>query len=55
LRIYGEADIPETEYLFGIGGYDYVKLAASEVGLAVSAIEGGESAPAISGIYGNIC
>lgn len=43
LRIYGEADIPETEDLFGNGGYDFLKMAASSAHIYGRAIVGSES------------
>jgi hypothetical protein len=43
LRIYGEADIPETEDLFGNGGYDFLKMAASSAHVYGRAIVGSES------------
>lgn len=43
LRIYGEADIPETEDLYGEGGYDFLKMAASAAHIYGRAIVGSES------------
>lgn len=43
LRIYGEADIPETEDLFDQGGYDFLKMAASAAHVEGRAIVGSES------------
>ncbi len=43
LRIYGEADIPETEDLYGNGGYDFLKMAASSAHVYGRAIVGSES------------
>jgi hypothetical protein len=43
LRIYGEADIPETEDLFADGGYDFLKMAASAAHVEGRAIVGSES------------
>jgi hypothetical protein len=43
LRIYGEADIPETEDLFAQGGYDFLKMAASAAHVEGRAIVGSES------------
>jgi hypothetical protein len=43
LRIYGEADIPETEDLFAWGGYDFLKMAASAAHVEGHAIVGSES------------
>ena len=43
LRIYGEADIPETEDLFGNGGYDFLKMAASSAHVYGRSIVGSES------------
>jgi len=43
LRIYGEADIPETEDLYDRGGYDFLKMAASSANVYGRAIVGSES------------
>ena len=43
LRIYGEADIPETEDLFAWGGYDFLKMAGSAAHVYGRAIVGSES------------
>jgi len=43
LRIYGEADIPETESLFDNGCYDFLKMAASAAHVYGRAIVGSES------------
>ena len=43
LRIYGEADIPETEDLFDKGGYDFLKMAASAANVYGRSIVGSES------------
>jgi hypothetical protein len=43
LRIYGEADIPETEDLYGNNGYDFLKMAASSAHVYGRAIVGSES------------
>ena len=43
LRIYGEADIPETEDLFAWGGYDFLKMAGSAAHVYGGAIVGSES------------
>jgi hypothetical protein len=43
LRIYGEADIPETEDLFDNGCYDFLKMAASAAHIYGRAIVGSES------------
>ena len=43
LRIYGEADIPETEDLFAQGGYDFLKMAGSAAHVYGRAIVGSES------------
>ena len=51
LRIYGEADIPETEDLFGNGGYDFLKMAASAAHIYGRAIVGSESFVWPNGAY----
>jgi hypothetical protein len=43
LRVYGEADIPETEDLFADGGYDFLKMAGSAAHVYGRAIVGSES------------
>lgn len=43
LRIYGEADIPETEDLYARGGYDFLKMAASSAHVYGRAVVGSES------------
>lgn len=43
LRVYGESDIPETEDLYGDGGYDFLKMAASAAHVYGRAIVGSES------------
>jgi hypothetical protein len=43
LRVYGEADIPETEDLFDNGSYDFLKMAASAAHVYGRAIVGSES------------
>ena len=43
LRVYGEADIPETEDLFANGGYDFLKMAGSAAHVYGRAIVGSES------------
>jgi hypothetical protein len=43
LKIYGEADIPETENLFDQGCYDFLKMAASAAHVYGRAIVGSES------------
>jgi hypothetical protein len=43
LRVYGEADIPETEDLFAWGGYDFLKLAGSAAHVYGRSIVGSES------------
>jgi hypothetical protein len=43
LRIYGEADIPETEMLYDAGGYDFLKMAASAANVYGRSIVGSES------------
>jgi len=43
LRVYGEADIPETEDLFGNGGYDFLKMAGSAAHVYGRNIVGSES------------
>jgi hypothetical protein len=43
LRVYGEADIPETEDLFAWGGYDFLKMAASAAHVYGRTIVGSES------------
>jgi hypothetical protein len=43
LKIYGEANIPETEDLYDEGGYDFLKMAASAAHVYGRAIVGSES------------
>lgn len=43
LRIYGQADIPETEDLFDQGCYDFLKMAASSAHVYGRAVVGSES------------
>jgi hypothetical protein len=43
LRVYGEADIPETENLYDSGAYDFLKMAASAAHVYGRAIVGCES------------
>lgn len=43
LRVYGESDIPETEQLYGNGGYDFLKMAASAANVYGRSIVGSES------------
>jgi alpha-L-rhamnosidase len=43
LKVYGEADIPETEQLYDRGGYDFLKMAASSAHVYGRAIVGSES------------
>lgn len=43
LRVYGEADIPETEDLFDSGCYDFLKMAASAAHIYGRSIVGSES------------
>ena len=43
LRVYGEADIPETENLYDSGCYDFLKMAASAAHVYGRAIVGSES------------
>ena len=43
LRVYGEADIAETEDLFASGGYDFLKMAGSAAHVYGRAIVGSES------------
>jgi alpha-L-rhamnosidase len=43
LRIYGEANIPETEDLYDNGGYDFLKMAASAANVYGRSIVGSES------------
>lgn len=51
LRVYGEADIPETEDLFADGGYDFLKMAASAAHVYGRAIVGSESFVWSNGVY----
>ena len=43
LRVYGEADIPETEDLYHQAGYDFLKMAASAAHVYGRAVVGSES------------
>ena len=43
LRVYGEADIPETEVLYDTGRYDFLKMAASSAHVYGRPIVGSES------------
>lgn len=43
LRIYGEADIPETEDLYDSGSYDFLKMAASAAHVYGRSVVGSES------------
>lgn len=43
LRVYGDADIPETEQLYDSGTYDFLKLASSAAHVRGRAIVGSES------------
>jgi hypothetical protein len=43
LRVYGDADIPETENLYDNGSYDFLKMAASAAHVYGRAIVGSES------------
>jgi hypothetical protein len=51
LRIYGEADIPETEQLFNWDCYDFLKMAASAANVNGRAIVGSESFVWPTGAY----
>jgi len=51
LRVYGECDIPETEDLFGNGGYDFLKMAASAANVYGRSIVGSESFVWPTGAY----
>jgi hypothetical protein len=51
LRVYGESDIPETEDLYGNGGYDFLKMAASAANVYGRAIVGSESFVWPTGAY----
>ena len=43
LKVYGEADIPETEQLYDKGGYDFLKMASASAHVYGHAIVGSES------------
>ena len=43
LQVYGDADIPETEQLYDVGAYDFLKLASSAAHIRGRAIVGSES------------
>jgi hypothetical protein len=51
LRVYGEADIPETEDLFAWGGYDFLKMAGSAAHVYGRSIVGSESFVWSNGAY----
>jgi len=51
LRVYGEADIPETEQLYDNGGYDFLKMAASAANVYGRSIVGSESFVWPQGLY----
>lgn len=51
LLTYGEADIPETEDLFGGGGYDFLKMAASAAHVYGRSIVGSESFVWANAVY----
>lgn len=51
LRIYGEADIPETEQLYDYGCYDFLKMAASAAHVYGRKIVGSESFVWRNGAY----
>jgi hypothetical protein len=51
LRIYGEADIPETENLYDYGCYDFLKMAASAAHVYGRSIVGSESFVWRNGAY----
>ncbi len=51
LRIYGEADIPETENLYDYGSYDFLKMAASAANVYGRSIVGSESFVWRNGAY----
>jgi hypothetical protein len=51
LRVYGEADIPETEQLYDNGGYDFLKMAASAANVYGRSIVGSESFVWPTGAY----
>jgi len=51
LRIYGEADIPETEDLFAWGGYDFLKMAGSAAHVYGRSIVGSESFVWANSVY----
>lgn len=43
LQVYGDADIPETEQLYDVGAYDFLKLASSAAHIRGRAMVGSES------------
>ncbi len=51
LRVYGEADIPETEDLFAWGGYDFLKMAGSAAHVYGRSIVGSESFVWANSVY----
>jgi hypothetical protein len=51
LRVYGEADIPETESLFASGAYDFLKMAASAAHVYGRSIVGSESFVWTNAVY----
>jgi hypothetical protein len=51
LRVYGEADIPETEDLFAWGAYDFLKMAGSAAHVYGRAIVGSESFVWANSVY----
>jgi hypothetical protein len=51
LRVYGEADIPETENLYDSGAYDFLKMAASAAHVYGRAIVGSESFVWTNAVY----
>ncbi|HEX5283398.1 MAG TPA: glycosyl hydrolase [Bryocella sp.] len=51
LRVYEDADIPETEQLYARGCYDFLKLAASAAHISGRSIVGSESFVWPSGLY----
>jgi hypothetical protein len=51
LRVYGEADIPETEDLYDKGGYDFLKMAASAAHVYGRDLVGSESFVWPNGAY----
>jgi hypothetical protein len=51
LRVYGEADIPETENLYDSGAYDFLKMAASAAHVYGRPIVGSESFVWTNAVY----